>query len=162
MRDLQRLEQLSSTAALGFWANDVVVALGHVAALEATAGDYELVRTGAAVLGEALERMDSPFSASHSARGLAATDTALLVVSDLARQQGVADDARDLLADTVAAMTEIAEGAPLDRARQEQLERAVAVFELVGERQLTRSNLLLASAEDSREWTATETTSISS
>lgn len=154
MRDLQRLEELSSTAALGLWADDIVLALDRVtsgAALDAA--DAELLNDAAEMLEAALKRTDEPLTAPSSARALAASNTALTIVATLAREQPGTDE-RQLLGAMATILREAASGV----LTQEDIERVHPVMELfglLGEYQLVRSNSVLASRKDSRAWTAT-------
>src|SRR4051812_18973054 len=92
MRDLQHLEELSSTAALGLWADDVVLALDRAARGERTADDSRLLADAAAILDHARERTETPLSNPRSASALRTTDTALTAVSALAREGAGSDE----------------------------------------------------------------------
>ena len=82
MRDLQRLEELSSAAALGLWADDVVLALDRATSGFALAEtDATLLSDAAEMLEAALQRTEHPLATPKSARGLAATNTALTLVA---------------------------------------------------------------------------------
>ena len=160
MRDLQRLEELSSTAALGLWADDVVLALDRAIAPDGVSdADRQLLNDAADMLEKTLERAARPFSTPKSARALAATDTALTAVAVLAREQ--ARDEQELLAQMAKVIREAAEG-KLTGDDAERLQPVVALFGLVGELQLVESNSVLTSRKDTRPWTATQAISSSS
>lgn len=159
MRDLQRLEELSSTAALGIWADDVVLALDRAARGLTSEPDQQLLIDAATMLERALERTAQPLATPRSARDLAATNTALYALATLAHEHlGDEDQLLDRLAKTIRAASEGTLG-PNDA---DQLERVIALFELVGERQLVESNSVLMSRKDMEPWTAIQTTSSSS
>ncbi len=160
MRDLQRLEELSSTAALGLWADDVVLALDRAIAPDGVRdADRQLLKDAAVMLEETLERAAQPFSTPKSARALAATDTALTAVAVLAREQ--AGNGQELLAQMSKVIREAAEG-KLTEDDTERLQPVMALFGLVGELQLVESNSVLTSRKDTRPWTATQAISSSS
>lgn len=161
VRDLQRLEELSSTAALGLWADDVVLALDRAisdAALDAP--DAELLNDAAEMLEAALQRAEEPLMAPSSARALAATNTALTLVATLAREQPGTDE-RELLGAMAALLREAAKGT-LTRDDSGRVHSVMELFGLLGEHQLVRSNSVLAARKDARAWTVTPTTSSSS
>jgi hypothetical protein len=154
MRDLQRLEELSSTAALGLWADDVVLALDRATAPDGVRdSDRQLLNDAATMLEETLERATQPLSTPKSARALAATDTTLTVVAVLAQEQ--AGDGQELLAQMAKIIREAAEGA-LTAADAERVQPVIALFGLVSEYQLVESNSVLTSRKDTRPWTATQ------
>jgi hypothetical protein len=167
MRDLQRLEELSSIAALGLWADDVVLALHRATeSPEPDRADSQLLTNAAEILDATRERAEQPLSAPKAASALAAaTDTALSVVVTLARekagdQQEPTERVRMILssmADTLrgAAIGELGEGAP------EQLAVVSDFFGNVSEIQLAESNSVLASRKDRGAWMATQAISSS-
>lgn len=164
MRDYQRLEELSSTAALGLWADDVVLALDRATrAVSPSYEDKELLNGAAEVVEAARKRSEEPLSAFDSARALSATDSALTVVSALAREQ---DDQQNgdhdhkssgerLLTDIAAILRAAADGS-LAAADPAQLEPALAFFSMVGELQLAQSNSVLSSGKGARAWMANQ------
>jgi hypothetical protein len=157
MRDLQRLEELSSTAALGLWADDVVLALDRASSPDGVSNaDRQLLDTAAGVLEETLERTSQPLSTPKSARALAATDTTLTAVAVLAQEQ--AGNEQELLAQMVQIIREASDGA-LTVNDAERLRPVIALFGLVSELQLVESNSVLTSRKDTRTWTATQTIS---
>lgn len=160
MRDLQRLEELSSTAALGLWADDVVLALDRATSPEGVGdADNQLLNDAAEMLEETLERTTRPLSTPKSARALAATDTTLSAVAVLAQEQD--GDERKLLAQMSKIIREAADGA-LTTADAERMQPVIALFGLVSELQLVKSNSVLTSRKDTRSWTATQAISSSS
>lgn len=159
MRDLQRLEELSSTAALGLWADDVVLALDRATRGSVSQPDRELLIDAATMLEQALERTAQPLATPRSARDLAATNTALSALATLAHEQlGDEDQLLARMAKTIRAASKGALG-PDD---VDRLERVIALFELVSERQLVESNSVLMSRKDTEPWTAIQTTLSSS
>jgi hypothetical protein len=161
MRDLQRLEELSSTAALGLWADDVVLALYRVAAGSTTPADASLLRDAAAILDVARERVDSPLAPSSSARALLATDAALSVVSGSAGEHPADGPTRtqaeeQLLGRLAAALRAAADGRLTSDT--DDVDDVVVFFSAIGERQLVESNSVLASRKDAAGWTVTPPT----
>ncbi len=168
MRDLQRLEELSSTAALGLWAEDDVVLALHRATASDTPSeaDQRLLTNAASTLIATQTRADQPLSTPSSARDLAATDTALSVVATFAQEHALSDEdraleVRELLSAMAKVLHDAAEGR-LAGAEEQQLEPALSFFGTVGEVQLAESNSVLASRKDPGPWTATRMISSSS
>jgi hypothetical protein len=167
MRDLQRLEELSSTAALGLWADDVVLALHRATASDTPSeADQRLLTNAASTLIATQTRADQPLSTPSSARDLAATDTALNVVATFAQEHALSDEdraleVRELLSSMAKVLHDAAEGR-LAGAEEQQLEPALSFFGTVGEVQLVESNSVLASRKDPGPWTATRMISNSS
>jgi hypothetical protein len=161
MRDLQRLEELSSAAALGLWADDVVLALDRATSSAGLAdADPKLLNDAAEMLEAALQRTEQPLSAPRSARSLAATNTALTIVATLVREQPGSDEQEILRA-----MASILRDAAKGGVSQNDADRAEPVMELfgmLGEHQLVESNSILASRKDPSAWTATPSISNSS
>jgi hypothetical protein len=154
VRDLQRLEELSSAAALGLWADDVVLALDRATSTRALAEvDAELLSSAAEMLDAALARAEQPLAPSPSARSLAATNTALVLVATLAREQPGTDE-RDLLRQMVALLRQAAT-AGLKQQDVKGVQSVMELFGLLGEHQLVRSNSVLASRKGAAEWTGT-------
>lgn len=164
MRDLQSLENLSSTAALGLWADDVVLAL-HRALTNPTVGerDQRILSDAASTLVATRTRADEPLAPAGTARDLAASDTALSVVASLAHRQALrGEDRTKEIGGFLSAMAEVLREAAEGRligAAEEQLEPALGFFGTVGEVQLMESNSVLAARKDLGAWTATRTIS---
>jgi hypothetical protein len=151
MRDLQRLEELSSAAALGLWADDIVLALDRATSdAEPTEADVTLLTDAAVMLEAALERTD----------GLAATSTALDLVATLARRQPGTDEQAILRA--MAAILRQAATGSLGGDASEGVRPVMELFGMIGEHQLVASNSVLASRKDLGAWTATPLMSSSS
>ncbi len=164
MRDLQSLENLSSTAALGLWADDVVLAL-YRAITGATIGerDKRILSDAATTLAATRTRADEPLAPAGTARDLAASDTALSVVASLAQEQsGSQEDRAQEIGGYLSAMADVLNEAAEGRlagATEEQLQPALRFFGTVGEVQLMESNSVLAARKDLGAWTAMRTIS---
>ncbi len=157
MRDLRRLEELSSTAALGLWADDIVLALDRANTAERVSdADVVLLENAADVLDEARLRTAEPLLPPTSSRALAATDTALTAVALLAH--GRAADEQQMLADVAQTIRSVAANESVDR-DVERLRAAMDLFGLIGERQLDESNAVLASRKHTQAWTEPQTIS---
>jgi hypothetical protein len=157
MRDLQQLERLSSTAALGLWAEDVILALDRVARLHVSSEvDSELLRGAAAILDAARERSEEPLAISVSSKALAATDTALDVAESLAEGRS-SEQTRATLEEVAGVLQEAADGALGDEPEQ-RINAALDFFSAVGRNQLAASNSLSGSNRGSRSWMAAPTT----
>ncbi|MCA1706311.1 MAG: hypothetical protein LC808_24810 [Actinobacteria bacterium] len=161
MRDLRHLEQLSSTAALGLWADDVVLALDR-ARSGTVLSDAEsgLLRDAAETLEATLERTEHPLTTPKTARGLAATETALTVVATLVQGQPEKSE-RELLAAMASVLRQAADGA-LTTDDAERVSPVMDLFGMVGEHQLVASNSVLTSRREARAWTAAPAISSSS
>lgn len=152
MRDLQRLEKLSSTVALGMWADDVVLALNRALTPGgANSADAELLNHAAEVLEEARQRVAQPLSAPKSSGALAATDTTLTAVALLAREQ--ATDEQQMLADMAGVIRKVADNT-LSDGGSGHVQSAMNLFAMIGEHQLVESNAVLTTRKDMRLWTA--------
>lgn len=151
MRDLGHLEELSSTAALGLWADDVVIALDRAVSGAATAADREILRDAAATLKAAVQRTEHPLDPPRSGHSLAATDSALTVAATLV-QGRQADGVRQILEST-AEILDRASAEPPKPQNSEQIGQAIDLFGLLGERQLAASNSVLTSWKEARAWT---------
>jgi hypothetical protein len=164
MRDLQSLENLSTTAALGLWADDVVLAL-HRAVTGTAVGerDKRILSHAASTLAATRTRADEPLAPAGTARDLAASDTALSVVASLAQEQaGGAEDQTEEIGVFLSAMADVltdAADGKLAGASEEQLQPALRFFGTVGEVQLMESNSVLAARKDLGAWMATRTIS---
>jgi hypothetical protein len=161
MRDLQRLEELSSAAALGLWADDVVLALDRATSSSAvTSTDATLLNEAAEMLEAALQRTEHPLTAPKSARSLAATNTTLTLVATIVREQPGTDERKILIA-MASILREASKGA-LSQEAAERVNPVMELFGMIGEHQLVESNSVLASRKDSTPWTATPSMSSSS
>ncbi|MCA1706696.1 MAG: hypothetical protein LC808_26905 [Actinobacteria bacterium] len=152
MRDLQHLEELSSTAALGLWADDVVLALDRATSSEAlNDAQAGLLRDAAEILEAALQRSEHPLTTPKTARTLAATDTALTVVATLVQGRPEKSE-RELLAPMASVLREAADGAlTVDDA--DRIHPVMDLFGMVAEHQLVASNSVLTSRKEGRAWT---------
>ncbi len=165
MRDLQRLEELSSTAALGLWADDVVLAL-HRATEDPgpDEADSQLLDAAAKILDATRERAEQPTAMPRSARSLAATDTALSIVVSLAQttsqdEQESTERVPAILSSLAALLREAAKGQMIGAKTPEAIAPAADFFGKVGEMQLVESNSVLTSRKNADTWTAMRTTS---
>jgi len=161
VRDLQRLEELSSAAALGLWADDVVLALDRATSGSALAEtDATLLSDAAEILEAALQRTEHPLATPKSARGLAATNTALTLVATLVRKQPGTNQQKILRA-MASILREVGQGSVTQDAA-ERVHPVMELFGMIGEHQLVASNSVLAFRKDSKAWTATPSMSSSS
>jgi hypothetical protein len=156
MRDLQRLERLSSTAALGLWADDVVLALDRAASdSDARDADRELLDEAAGVLDAACDRIAQPLARPPAGHSLAATETTLTAIGAFAQSEAQTD-LPELLRQIALTLREVAGGTTQDPTR---IELAMKLFGMVGETQLVESNAVLTSRKNPAGWTATQTIS---
>lgn len=159
MRDLQRLEELSSAAALGLWADDVVVAISHASSeTPLTDADKTVLEEAADTLESAAKRTAKPLSTPPTARALAATDTALVAVATLVGETGE-DDRKKLMTALAKAIRRTAKGALIEDDDPAQLRLAMNLFGIFGELQLVESNSVLTARKDSSAWTGMQTIS---
>jgi|ERR1700760_890243 len=155
MRDLQRLEELSSTAALGLWSDDVVVAISRATTgTQLTDADEGLLKEAATILDSAAKRTAKPLVTPRTARALAATDTALIAVAALV-SEGDSREQKKLMTSLAKAIRRAAKSA-LEEGDSAQLTRAMSLFGIFGELQLVESNSVLTSRNDSKAWTGTQ------
>jgi hypothetical protein len=160
MRDLQRIEELSTTAGLGMWADDIVLALHRAGDRSASEADRRLLGDAASMLDDALQQTESPLAAPRSAKGLIATDTALAAISSL-RQRDPSENETQILSRLVAVMRSLASGSSA-AGEADAVAPLIALFGAVSALQLQRSNAVLASRKDDQRWTATPQTLSSS
>lgn len=157
MRDLQRLERLSDSAALGLWADDVVVALHHARiSAPPQAAEKALLASAAEVLDAALQQAEEPSAAPRAARGLIATTTARSLAASLAKGSG--DDDSELLRAMASVLRAAAEGSLFEDSGAE-VDMVTRLFAMLGEHQLVESSSVLSSRKDASTWTATTSTS---
>lgn len=160
MRDLQRLEELSSAAALGLWADDIVLALNRATSGVRAEADEALLNDAAEMLEEALQLTEHPLATPKSARGLTATNTALSLLATLAREQPEMDE-QEMLRAMASILREAGKGLTADD-DDERVSPVMELFGRIGEHQLVASNSVLASRKDLGAWTATPSMSSSS
>jgi hypothetical protein len=158
MRDLGHLEELSSTAAVGLWADDVVIALDRaLSGSSLSEASRDLLGSAAGTLKAAAEETEHPMEAPKSARALAATDSAMTAAAALVQDHPEEDIQRLLLS-----MSETLERAAAGRLSSEDSKSAkkvIDLFGLLGERQLMASNSVLTSRKEARAWTGAPATS---
>ena len=152
MRNLRHLEELSSTAALGLWADDVVLALDRATSgAELSDAHAGLLLEAAEILEAALERTEHPLTTPKTARALAATDTTLTVVATLVRARPEKSE-RELLKAMARVLREATEG-KLSETDADRVRPVMDLFGMVGEHQLVASNSVLTSRKEARAWT---------
>lgn len=147
MQDLQRLEQLSSTAALGMWANDAILALDRIERGKAGGNeDFALLAEAAAAL-EAASRDEKKADGPMSAVALAFGERALDVAERMTIGKG-GDAAQEVLADISGELRQIVE-----TRSAEAPEKAVAFFGALSRQQLAATQSVLNSRQEA-SWTA--------
>jgi hypothetical protein len=156
MRDLQRIEKLSASAALGLWADDVVMALDRATHAALTAADRTLLNEAAEIVELTQSRTSEPLTAPESQQALTATDATLAAVAVIARRSGLDEEA--ILTAIAKTVRDVASQTPR-RVNEKQLASAMSVFATVGEHQLDESSSVLSSRQDARQWTAMHTIS---
>lgn len=158
MRNLQRLEKLSSATGLGLWAEGVLTALDRVTRLgERNQKDLETLNVAAKVLDAAQDRSEKPTQASPTAKALAATDTALDVAETLGTDHSP-EKTREILGEVGTILRKAAEeGAgteePLD------IGPAVEFFSTIGRQQLAEGYRVVGASGGSKPWAAASMTS---
>ncbi len=157
MRDLQRLEKLSSTTALGLWAEDVILTLDRVTRLGQRGDeDIEVLRRAAGILDAALGQSEQPLRHPDPANGLAATDMALGVAEDLSEERSPKGTQATLR--TTAEILRNAATGELEEGFSEKVSAAMDFFDAVGQHQLAAGNSISGHSRGSRSWMATPTT----
>jgi len=154
MRDLQRLEKLSSATELGFWAEDVILALDRITRRgERESEDPTLLTEAAEVLEAAVGRSEKPFAAVGAAKSVAATDTALGVAESLTEANSP-EKVQKLLRDVASILREVA-------ANQESvdIQPAIALFGAIGRQQLAEGNAASGYGGGTRSWVVEPVTS---
>jgi hypothetical protein len=147
MQDLQRLEQLSSTAALGMWANDAILALDRIARGKAAGDeDFALLGEAAAALDAASHERDQP-DGPMSAVSIAFVERALDVAERMNIGKG-GDAARALLAELSKELRQVVE-----TRKAEDPQKAVAFFSALSRQQLAATQSVLNSRQEA-SWTA--------
>jgi hypothetical protein len=144
MQDLQRLERLGSTAALGMWADDVILALDRVSRGKVGPGDD-------AGLLKAASDPETTAQGRSSAGALAATETALDLAENLAT--GEDGEAREILKAVANILEETAQSGT-----SENLDRAVKFFSVLSQQQLVASQAVLDSGQEAPGWMVEPTT----
>jgi len=161
MRDRQRVEELSFAAALGMWANDVILAVYRVStSRRPTKTDIRILLDAANVVDEARQRAEDPLISSPSRRALAETESTLSAAATLARE-APGRDQKEFLRQVIATLRETATRA--SSVEQGRLDATIELFSRMAEAQLVESNSVLGHQRSDREaWSATTTTSTSS
>jgi hypothetical protein len=153
MRDRQRVEELSLTAALGLWADDVVLALNRVMqGNDVSTDDASLLSEGADVLDDAGQRVKEPLTTPGVGHALAATDPTLKVVTVLMHDRP-GDIELAVLARMAIVLRTVSSG-DTRQAPKEDLDALVSLFSRVAEAQLRESSSFLTGKESSG-WLAT-------
>lgn len=145
MQDLHRLEQLGSTAALGMWANDTILALDRIERGKQADEDIALLREAADALQAASKEQEQPDSQMPSS--LAFIERALDVAERLTVGKGN-DAALELLAELSHELSQIVETQQLEKA-----EKIVNFFATLSRQQLAATQSVLNSPQEA-SWTA--------
>jgi len=158
MRDFEHIEELNSTAALGLWADDVVLALDQAQSGGDLSASYKILLEGAAdVLRAAARRTEQPLTTPRSARDLAATDSTLMALATMAPE--AADVSQRL--EAMAGILGRAAAKELSTEDAGPLQTVMNLFGQLGEQQLAASNSMLLSQKEGRGWLGALTTSTS-
>jgi len=157
MRDRQRVEALSLAAAIGLWANDVVLALYHATTdEEVDAQDANLLSGAADRLQEATSRADKPLQTPLPTSGLATSEAVLNAATILAAHNRVGIG--DVLIPAADTLRQAATGS-LRSLTTPQYDAVTLLFATVAEFQLIESNSVLSHHKDQRQWMETHTIS---
>lgn len=155
MRNLERIEKLSSATALGLWAENVILATDRLVRLEQDTGsDKALLIDAAEVLDAAIERSEEPFAALQTTKAVAATDTALDIAEELSDDPSP-EKTQETLRSVSSILREVAagEGADLD------LKPAMSFFSAVGKHQLALGSSISGYSGRAGSWVARPMTS---
>lgn len=158
MRNLQRLEKLSSATGLGLWAEGVLTALDRVTRLnQQDAKDLKTLEEAASVLDAAQGRSERPTESGPTAKALAATDTALDVAETL-----VADHSPEKTREILGEVGEILRRAAGKEAGNDgplNIEPAVGFFSTIGRQQLAEGYRVAGASGENKPWAAVSMTS---
>ncbi len=155
MRDLQRLEKLSSATALGFWAEDVILGIDRITRSgREREGDRNLLTEAANVLDDAVGRSEAPFAAVAPVKSIAATDTALGVAERLAAKEPP-ERVREILREVAEILREVADG----KGDSADLTPAIEFFAAIGKHQLAEANAASGYSGGAGSWTVGPVTS---
>jgi hypothetical protein len=161
MRDLGHLEQLSSTVALGMWADDVVIALDRAQEHQAVQpSDAETLRIASEVLKSAARRAEHPMEPPRSAHNLAATDNALTFAASFVDETSGKN--LHFVLESMADVLVAAAAGQLPSQDSTVVSHVIQLFSSLGEHQLLASKSVLTSRKDALPWTETPMTSRSS
>ena len=155
MRNLQRLEKLSSATGLGLWAEGVLTSLDRVTRLhQQDVKDLKTLEDAANVLAAAQDRSEKPTeSGNPTAKALAATDTALDVAETLVADHSP-ERTREILGDVAEILRRAAgtEGVV-------DIEPAVEFFSTIGRQQLAEGYRVAGASGGNKPWMAASMTS---
>lgn len=155
MRDLGRLEKLSSATALGLWAENVILATDRLTRLKQdTESDKALLRDAAEVLDAAIERSEEPFAAVNSTKAVAATDTALDIAEELSDEP-----TPESTQETLRNVSSILRGVAAGRGAELDLKPAMSFFAAVGKHQLAVGSSVSGYSGRAGSWVARPMTS---
>ncbi len=151
MRNLQRMEKLSSATALGLWAEGVILALDRVTRLDhRDTADITLLNEAAGVLDVARDHSERPLEEAMTAKALAAPETALDVAENLVENRSP-EKTREMLGEVAAVLREAAAQQP-DPPRPEAITPAVDFFSAIGRQQLAEGNLVSGNSGGIKSW----------
>lgn len=158
MRNLQRMEKLSSATALGLWAEGVILALDRVTRLnQEDTADITLLNEAAGVLDLARDRSEKPLEEPMTTKALAAPETALDVAESLAEDRSP-EKTQEMLGE-VAAVLRKAATHRLGTSNSEAITPAIDFFSAVGRHQLAEGNLVSGYSGGIKSWAAGPMTS---
>lgn len=158
MRNLQRLEKLSSATGLGLWAEGVLAALDRITRLDqGDEKDRESLQDAACVLHAARDRSEKPAEAGGAAKALAASDTALDVAETLGADHSP-ERTREILGEVEGVLLRAAD--PEEPGRKElDIGSAVEFFSTIGRHQLAEGYRVVGASGGNKPWTAASMTS---
>lgn len=155
MRNLQRLEKLSSATALGLWAEGVILSLDRVTRLGSReADDVGRLKEAAEIVDAARDMSAHPVEASVGTGGLTASAGAALDVAESLIEGGSPERAQAKLAEVAEGLRKAAEGRP----DEEKVDAAIGFFSAIGRQQLAEGNAVSGFSGGNRNWTAAPTT----
>lgn len=158
MRDFEHIEELNSTAALGLWADDVVLALDQAQSDDDLSPSYKILLEEAAdVLRAAAHRTEQPLTTPRSARDLAATDSTLMAIATMAPEEADVSERLEAMAEILGR----AASKELSTEDADPVQTVMNLFGQLGEQQLAASNSMLLSQKEGRGWVGALTTSTS-
>lgn len=158
MRNLQRLESLSSATSLGLWAEGVISALDRVTRLDQKEKwDLDTLEDAARVLEAARSQSERSTSAHPGANALAATNTALDVAEALVEDHS--PEKTQKILDEVAGILRQAADIQKDAGEALEIGPAVDFFSTIGRHQLAEGYRVVGASGGSKLWTAESMTS---
>lgn len=153
MRDRQMVEELSVAAAVGLWADDVVLAVDRIMHSPNTVAteDSQLLMDAAATVDQARRLIDEPMAATTGIHDVASMDASLTLASALLQEERATNSGHvfERIARTLRSVADASV-----RTESDEINKLLAVFARIAEIQLRESSAFLIEGTEGAGWPA--------